>query len=109
MRRYRRREFEALFDERDGRGWVTVRQTSGFSTIFLPALATRLWWRMMMRGGEARSDTQPVAEWLNRLLIAAHGPETAWLSRRDLPIGISFMTIRRKHDARAPGTARRSS
>lgn len=93
-RRYERSTFEALF-ARDA--WETVRMTASFTTIFPPAALIRFARHMLGAGeGKPQSDTQPAPEWLNRLMITVHRLEAKWLRRRDLPIGISFMTVRRK-------------
>ncbi len=44
------------------------------------------------------SDTHPTSEWFNALMIALHRREARWLERHNLPVGISFLTIRRKRD-----------
>jgi SAM-dependent methyltransferase len=96
MRRYRRHVFEALFAEKEGRRWETVRMTAGFALAFPPTAMLRMSKRFIADGGVPRSDTQPVTPWINRLLIALHRIEIAWLGRFNLPVGVSFLTIRRK-------------
>jgi SAM-dependent methyltransferase len=94
-RRYRRRQFEALFDPAR---WETIRMTAGFTLIFPPALLIRLSRRLTAARRPPSSDTRPAPEWLNRLLIGLHRIEAGWMERHDLPIGISLMTIRRKRE-----------
>lgn len=94
QRRYERAAFDALF--KPG-AWETIRMTASFTTIFPPAALIRF--ARHLRGideSKPHSDTQPAPEWINRLLIAVHSMEAKWLRRHNLPIGISFMTVRRK-------------
>ena len=93
-RRYRRRTFESLFEPAR---WSTVRMTASFALIFPPAALIRGFRRLISGKAIApHSDTHPTADWLNRTMIALHRMEVAWLRRHDLPVGISFLTIRRK-------------
>lgn len=92
-RRYQRRAFEALFA---GGGWERVRMSASFSLIFPPAALIRFTRHLLGNDSKPHSDTQAAPEWLNRLMIALHRVEAGWLRRRNLPIGISFMTLRRK-------------
>jgi SAM-dependent methyltransferase len=92
-RRYQRRTFEILFDPP---AWETVRMSALFSLIFPPAALIRLARHVLSNDRQPHSDTHPTAEWLNRLMIRLHRLEADWLTRHDLPIGISLATIRRK-------------
>lgn len=92
-RRYGRASFEALFEERH---WESIRMTAGFTAIFPPAAMIRLIRHMRGVDHKPHSDARPTPEWLNRFMIGVHRMEANWLRRHDLPIGISFMTVRRK-------------
>ena len=92
MRRYRRREFDALFS---GGRWERLRLSFAFLQIFPIAVVVRLM-RRILRPGSRAADTSPVPGWLNSLLIALHKPEAALLTRCDLPIGVSLITLQRK-------------
>jgi SAM-dependent methyltransferase len=96
MRRYRRRQFEALFTSTPDRRWQTIRMTSSFTTVFVPTVLLRITRRAVVDGGVQRSDTRPTPPWMNRILLALHRPEIAWLGRFNLPTGVSLMTIRQK-------------
>jgi SAM-dependent methyltransferase len=105
-RRYRRCAFESLFPS--GR-WHTERMTAAFFLIFPLALLIRLGRRLAQPGHPARSDTGPAPAWLNALLGRLHAVEAAWLARYNLPVGVSFITIRRKigdHPGHPIGPAR---
>lgn len=93
QRRYRRKTFEPLFDPEH---WETIRMTASFSGIFFPAAIIRLARRVWGDKQETHSDTTPAPEWLNGLMIRLHRLEVAWLLRHDLPVGVSYLTIRRK-------------
>jgi SAM-dependent methyltransferase len=92
-RRYTRRAFEALFPAGQ---WERVRMTASFTMVFPLAALVRLTRHLLATRRPPRSDTAYMPEGMNRLLIGLHRWEAAWLRRHDLPIGISFMTLRRK-------------
>lgn len=94
-RRYRRREFERLFDPAK---WETLRSTYTFASIAPPAAAVRMLRRVLPHkpGGDATADTNLTPPWLNRTLIAWHHLENAWIERFDSPIGLSLMAVNRK-------------
>jgi SAM-dependent methyltransferase len=93
FRRYRKNTLESLFDDQD---WDTIRMTSGFFLIFPLAAAFRLGKSLFRPGHRPSSDTFAVPRWLNHLLCLVHRVEAAWLKHFDLPLGTSYMTIRRK-------------
>ncbi len=92
-RRYRRREFERLFDPRR---WIDRRTTYTFAAIAPAAAVIRSLRRRFPRPGGDMADTHPTAPWLNRTLLAWHRAEAAWLARFDLPFGLSILTLREK-------------
>ena len=92
-RRYGRREFAALFDTAR---WEPVRTTAGFAMILPVASLVRLSRRLRRIERPPRSDAIMIPDRLNRLLIAAHRVEAWWLERRNLPLGVSLMTIQRR-------------
>lgn len=93
FRRYRMRNFKALFRPDQ---WQAVRLTPSFGLILPIAGVLRISRRLRTGSGPARSDTVPVPDWLNRMMIGLHGVEAAWLRRFNLPSGLSLMTIQRK-------------
>ena len=93
FRRYRRRTFELLFDHNH---WDSVRMTSGFFMIFPLAACIRLCKTVFRPDHPPSSDIFSVPSWLNTLLCHIHGLEATWLRKFNLPIGTSFMTVRRK-------------
>lgn len=97
-RRYRRREFEGLFDPSR---WETLRSTYTFASIAPPAAAVRLARRLLPSGsnGDATADTNLTPAWLNQALIGWHRLENAWIERFNSPIGLSLMVVNRKRSA----------
>lgn len=93
MRRYRRRQFAALFDPQL---WITRRSTYSFAMIFPPAAAIRITRKLLHLHGEATADTNLTPAWLNRILIAAHRVESAWIERFNSPIGLSILSVLEK-------------
>lgn len=100
-RRYRKREFDALFDPAL---WNTRRSTFTFAGIFPAAAAVRLSRRSEAGGangshgpdGSASADTRPTHPMLNRAMIAYHRLEAAVLDRMNAPFGLSIMSVREK-------------
>jgi SAM-dependent methyltransferase len=92
MRRYKRGQFEALFAPKL---WERLRMSFAFFLIFPVAVVVRMF-RRLFKPGSGAADTAPVPGWLNWLLIQLHRPEAALLTRTNLPIGVSLITLRRK-------------
>ena len=93
-RRYRWNEFDRLFDPAK---WRRLRMTRMFAAIFPPAALIRGARRLLPANGkEAKADTVPTAEWLNRALINWHKLEAAWIERFNAPMGLSILTVREK-------------
>lgn len=92
-RRYRRREFEALFDPAR---WRTRRMTYIFAAILPPAAIVRLARRALKRGGVESADTKTLRPAIDAPMLAWHSIEAAWVARFDLPFGLSLMTAREK-------------
>jgi SAM-dependent methyltransferase len=93
-RRYRRRQFENLFDHAS---WETLRSTYTFASIAPPAAAVRMLRRVLPRSnGDATADTNLTPAWLNQTLIAWHGLENAWIERFNSPLGLSLLAVNRK-------------
>lgn len=72
-----------------------VRLTHANSLLFLPALL----WRFACRDRTAASDVRPLPAPLNALLAALLRAEAAWLSRFNLPIGLSVLAVAQKGHA----------
>lgn len=93
-RRYRRRQFENLFDPAK---WETLRSTYTFASIAPPAAAIRLLRRVFPRsGGDATADTNLTPPSLNSALIAWHRVENAWIARFNSPLGLSLLAVNRR-------------
>lgn len=90
-RRYRKKEFEALFDPAK---WIERRMTYIFAGIFAPAAAVRLLRRAGR--GEASADTRRAGPLVNGIMKGWHRLEAAWLERFDAPVGLSLLTVREK-------------
>jgi SAM-dependent methyltransferase len=90
QRRYRRREFEALFSA----AGLTLVKSSHFNAVLLPlAIASRLVKRAL--GSDSPDDAMP-APWVNRMLLELMAAERGWLRRRALPLGLSLVVIARR-------------
>jgi SAM-dependent methyltransferase len=93
-RRYRRRQFENLFDPSL---WKTLRSTYTFASIAPPAAVVRTLRRVLPASkGDATADTNLTPDWLNSLLIRWHTLENAFIGRFDSPLGLSLMAVNRK-------------
>ena len=95
-RRYRRRDFEALF----AAAGLTVVKSSHFNAVLLPlAVAARALKRLV--GSDSPDDSMP-AGWVNTALMELMASERGWLRWGSLPLGLSLVVIaRREAGARA--------
>jgi SAM-dependent methyltransferase len=94
FRRYGARELR----ERIRESGLRLERLTYFNTILFPPIAAiRLGRRLVPpRGREVRSDFGIAAAGpLNRVLARAFGSEARWLSRSDLPFGISLLALTR--------------
>lgn len=73
-------------------GLRPVRLTYANCLLFLPALV----WRIARRDSGAASDVRPMPAAVNRLLATLLRWEAEWLSRFDLPMGLSVLALARK-------------
>jgi SAM-dependent methyltransferase len=95
-RRYRRREFEALFDPAR---WETLRSTYIFASIAPPAATIRFLRRLRPptgSEGDPTADTNLTPRWMNRTLIGWHRVENACIERFNAPFGLSLLAVNRK-------------
>ena len=95
-RRYRRRDFEALF----AAAGLKVVKSSHFNAVLLPlAVAARALKRLV--GSGSPDDSMP-AGWVNTALMELMASERGWLRWSSLPLGLSLVVIaRRELGARA--------
>jgi SAM-dependent methyltransferase len=96
LRRYDKKMLRRKLEEA---GFEVVRLSYFFMTTF-PAiyLKRRLERRRAARNPETvpKSDLKPVPRWLNCILTGVLKIETAWVSRRNLPVGSSIIALARK-------------
>lgn len=75
-------------------GLEALRVTYANTILFAPAAAARLWQRL--RRAHAASDVRMPPPLVNRALRAVLAFEARWLSRWDLPVGLSVIALARK-------------
>lgn len=75
-------------------GLQALRVTYANAILFAPAAAARSWQRL--RRAPAASDVRMPAPFVNRALRAVLAFEARWLSRWNLPIGLSVIAVARK-------------
>lgn len=92
-RRYLMNQFDGLFV---GSKWKRIRLTWAFCTIYPVAVAVRMLQRLIPKKGEPKADTGYTPAWLNGLLKNWHKLETAWALQRNLPWGLTILTVREK-------------
>lgn len=92
-RRYRKREFGALYDQKL---WNQLRLTYAFASIFPPAAIIRTARRVLPENPNPQADAKPTVGWLNDLLIKWHHVEAGIIERVGSPMGLSLVTIQQK-------------
>ena len=90
VRRYTRR---ALEDRIEAAGLVPVVLTYTFGGLLVPAAIVRAWKRRAASVGGERADFGVAPLWANRALSVWQRAEAAWLSRANLPLGLSLGAV----------------
>jgi ubiquinone/menaquinone biosynthesis C-methylase UbiE len=91
-RRYRWDEFDRLFDPKM---WIRRRMTWTFASIYpIAGLVRSL--RNFVPAKNPIADTSLTPASLNRLLLQWHRLENSWVETRNLPFGLSLLTVREK-------------
>ncbi len=98
-RRYRRAELERKLTEA---GFV-IRRLSYFNTVlFLPILAVRLAMRPFLTRSVERGRSDLAVRFppgIEAVLYRAFAAESRWLTRHDLPFGVSLLALAVREDA----------
>ncbi|MEO5330262.1 MAG: class I SAM-dependent methyltransferase [Magnetococcus sp. THC-1_WYH] len=93
VRRYQKKELE----EKLLQAGFLVERLSYFNFFLFPvALVVRLFRRWVPDRAERGTDVGAVPGWLNRLLLMPLLAEVRWLSRFNLPFGLSLWVVARK-------------
>lgn len=77
-------------------GFQVERLTYANTLLFPLAAAWRLWQRAFGQASRPEGDMRPLPGWANGLLASLLGLESRWLTRRDLPLGLSVLCLARK-------------
>jgi len=95
FRRYEKPEFRALVE---GAGLKPVKYTYGMATAYVPAIIIRNLKKVFRRADNVNSSTDefPIPSWLNSTLRKSVELESAWLRKRNLPIGLSILCVATK-------------
>ena len=100
VRRYSR---DVLRNHVTDAGFMVVRLTYAFATLFVPLALLRAWQRRRGLVGEddrrAQNEISVPAAPVNALLAGALRLEAAWLRRFDVPFGSSLLCVARKPTA----------
>ena len=91
-RRYRWDELDRLFDPKI---WIRRRMTWTFASIY-PIAAVIRSIRNILPSQNPVADTNLTPRWLNRPLLEWHRLENSWVETRNLPFGLSIVTVREK-------------
>jgi SAM-dependent methyltransferase len=94
LRRYHRPQFGALL----GAAGFSVERLTYFNTLLLPPIAAARF-AMKVRPPAIASENQVGGPLANRILGQIFALETPWLSRFDLPIGVSLAAVARRRPA----------
>jgi len=86
-RRFRRSELTALLQDA---GFSIIRVSYANTLLFVPAIAARLLGRTTGLGSD---DMRPMPAPINRLLLAVLTLEARWLAQRNLPFGLSLLSL----------------
>lgn len=92
-RRYGWKQFDQLFDPSL---WVRRRMTWTFASIYPIAVVVRSIRNLLPASDSPTADTNLTPAWLNRALLQWHRLENSWAATRDLPFGLSILTVREK-------------
>jgi len=92
-RRYRWSQFDQLFDPAI---WFRRRMTWTFTSILPVAVMVRSIRNMFPASDHPTADTNLTPAWLNRALVEWHRLENNWAETRNLPFGLSILTVREK-------------
>jgi SAM-dependent methyltransferase len=93
IRRYTWKNFEGLFDPAI---WKKRRMTWTFASVYPPALIVRTLRKTLPERQNPTADTNLTPAWMNRTLLAWHRLENSWVETRNLPFGLSMLTVREK-------------
>jgi len=93
VRRYTWDHFEGLFDPAI---WRKRRMTWTFASIYPAAIIVRSIRKTFPARDNPSADTNLTPPWMNRALLAWHRLENSWVETRNLPFGLSMLTVREK-------------
>lgn len=91
FRRYEKPEFRALVESV---GLTPIKYSYFMTTAYLPAVLIRSARKLLpTKQDHHRSDEYPVPAWLNRTLKKCVDTESAWLTHRNLPVGLTLLCV----------------
>lgn len=92
-RRYRWDQLDRLFNPSI---WLRRRMTWTFASIYPIVFIVRSIRKLLPASKNPAADTKLTPRWLNRVLLEWHRLENSWAETRDLPFGLSILTVREK-------------
>ena len=99
LHHFRRYSQSSLRQTIEGSGLRLLRLSPTYASILIPALVTRGLKRLLsqrLSKEDAQSDFLAVPTVLNALAVAVHRAESRWLARRNLPFGLSYLSLAEK-------------
>ena len=99
LHHFRRYSHNSLRQTIEGSGLRLLRLSPTYASILIPVLITRGLKKLLsqrLSKEDAQSDFIAVPTVLNALAVAVHRAESWWLARRNLPFGLSFLSLAEK-------------